>query len=395
MITRVCRLVWDYPFEGKSTYGLQPVFVGLSEAQVKQGYDVHVVSAENNGPPEEVVNGVKVHRVRPPFSLNSLRLVRKLVGPGSGWVVHAHATCGIALTATKYLRPFPLVCHVHGTSKSHHTPFTLVEGGKTTVKTSSMKASYHMLRERVFWSSADRVLTVSEASKDDVTDFYHIPDQRVRVVLNGVDETVFEPSREPAVPGPISSLQGRRIILYVGHFGVRKGIFVLLRAMALVRKEVPEAHLVCIGGTPKWLGSYDFVRALREIAASSGVADCVTFLDAVPHAELVDYYLASEIFALPSYYETFSKVSVEAMACGKPVVATDSGGLREVVDQNETGLLVKFGSSTQLAHAIVTLLQDRNMAQEMGKKGRAKVEAKYTWNAVARRVSQVYAELSD
>ncbi|MDA4126135.1 MAG: glycosyltransferase family 4 protein [Thaumarchaeota archaeon] len=393
MISRVCRLVWDYPQGGRSTYGLQPVFVGLSEAQVRQGYDVHVVSPSNGSPPEEEVRGVRVHRVPPPFTLNSMRLVRRLAGAGPEWVVHAHATCGFALFTTKYFRSFPLVCHVHGTSRSHHTPLTL-RGGTITRNQNSLSVDYHMFRERIFWSSADKVLTVSAASKGDVTGFYKIKESKVSVVYNGVDAKTFYPGTPTQLPDAIAHLRGKRTILYVGHFGLRKGITYLIRAMATIGKEVQDSHLLCVGGVPKWLGGVDYLKILKREADSAGVAGRVTFLDAVPNSELVDFYRASEVFALPSYYETFSKVAIEAMACGIPVVATDGGGLREVVDNNETGILVRFGSASQLAGAILSLLQDTKTARRMGRLGRAKVETKFTWDSVATRVTDAYRELS-
>jgi glycosyltransferase involved in cell wall biosynthesis len=393
LISKVCRLAWDYPYRGLSTFGLQPVFVGLSEAQVRQGYEVHVISLRGDEPSEEVVNGVHVHRVPAPFNVNSLRMVRKVVGGDPEWVVHAHATCGVALAATKYFRRFPLVCHVHGTSRSHHTPLK-VKSGELSVDYDSLSVNYHMFRERIFWSSADRVLTVSGASRDDVTGFYRLPESKVRVVYNGVDADLFNPGVPPVLPDRIANLKGKRIILYAGHFGLRKGIFFLVRAMAMVKKEVPDAHLVCIGGAPKWLKGMDYLSILRKTADTAGVSDSVTFLDAVPNPDLVRYYACSEVFALPSYYETFSKVAVEAMACGKPVVATDAGGLREVVDQGRTGILVEFASPTKLASAIISLMQDRKMAKEMGRLGREKVEAMFTWHSVADRVKGVYDELA-
>ncbi|MDA4127894.1 MAG: glycosyltransferase family 4 protein [Thaumarchaeota archaeon] len=393
MIRKVCRLAWDYPYKGLSTFGLQPVFVGLSEAQVKQGYEVHVIALRNGEPSEEVCRGVHVHRVPAPFNVNSIRMIRKIVGTDPEWVVHSHATCGVALAASKYIRRFPLVCHVHGTSRSHHTPLK-VKSGELSVDYDSLSVNYHMFRERIFWSSADRVLTVSAASKEDVTGFYRLPESMVKVVYNGVDADLFHPGIPPVLPERIANLQGKRIILYAGHFGLRKGIFFLVRAMAMVKKEVPDAHLVCIGGAPKWLKGMDYLSILRKTAESAGVVDSVTFLDAVPNPDLVNYYSSSEVFALPSYYETFSKVAVEAMACGKPVVATDAGGLREVVDQNQSGILVHFGSPSELARAIISIMQDGKMAKEMGRRGREKVEAMFTWDKVANRVTGVYDELS-
>ena len=123
VITKVCRLVWEYPVRGESTYGLQPVFVNLSEQQVKQGYEVHVIAGRTGQQPEEeVCRGVRIHRVRPPFNLNALLRVNSLLGEGEEWVVHTHATCGIFMVPMKRVTRARLVSHSHGTSRSHHVP---------------------------------------------------------------------------------------------------------------------------------------------------------------------------------------------------------------------------------------------------------------------------------
>ena len=393
MRDKVCRLVWDYPLGGQATYGLQPVFVNLSEQQARQGYEVHVVTTLSSAQPaNEVVNGVTVHRVPAPFNLNALRMVRKLTHHDDSWVVHTHATCGFALFATKNLRRFPMVSHVHGTSRSHHIPLKVREG-KVVVDYSSIPVNYHMFRERLLWSSADRILTVSQASADDVTETYGIKPRVTRVVYNGVDPNVFKPEPDGLLPSQLAPFEGKRIILYVGHFGVRKGLSYLIRAMKTISKEVPDVHLVCVGGVPKWLGGIDFAALLRQEAEVNGVADHVTLMGAVKHNELARFYNASELFVLPSYYETFSKVCVEAMACGRPVVATRSGGIPEVVEDGKTGSLTTYGSVPDLTSKILELLTDGAKSKQMGKTARERVLKYFTWEEVADRVSSVYKEL--
>ena len=393
MIRKVCRLVWDYPRAGQASYGLQPVFTNLSEEQARQGYEVHVVSPRSPGyPAEEVANGVVVHRVPAPFNLSVLKLARKLTDSDDGWVVHSHATAGFLLFGTKMFRRFPLVSHVHGTSRSHHVPLT-VKNGALSVDYSSLSVNYSMLRERILWSSADRVLTVSRASMDDVTDVYRLRPEAVRVVYNGVDPDLFRPVPDPVLPEEFDSIKGKRMILFVGHFGVRKGIFYLIRAMKLIKAEVPDAHLLCVGGTPAWLRNNDYWGLLRREAERNGVSNDVTLHDAVSNRLLVDFYNSAEVFAIPSYYETFSKVTLEAMSCGKPVVATRAGGLPEVVDDAKTGKLVRFGSVGDLARAVVEIMQDRRGSREMGRLGREKVLRMFTWKAVAERITSVYREL--
>ena len=392
-IRKVCRLAWDYPSAGKSTYGLQPVFVNLSEEQARQGYEVHVISRRVPPQvPEEVHNGVRIHRVLPPFNVSALRKTRELVAGDSEAVVHAHATCGIFSAPLQWVGAVRLVAHAHGTSRSHHVPVRY-KSGQVYRDYSRIGVAYDMMRERLMWTSSLRILSVSRVLANDIEETYHVNPSKVRVVYNGVDTDVFRRTEGGAIPEPLKPFEGRRIILFVGHFGIRKGIFYMIRAMKGILSEVPDAHLVCIGGVPEWLREEDPWRVLRNEIESEGVGDHVTLLDRVGNRDLVTYYSMADVFVLPSYYESFSKVTLEAMACSLPVVASNMGGLPEMVVSGETGELVPYGSPPALTSTIVSLLEDPKRARAMGTLGRQRVEQMFTWKAVAKRVSTVYEEL--
>jgi glycosyltransferase involved in cell wall biosynthesis len=227
----------------------------------------------------------------------------------------------------------------------------------------------------------------------DVTQFYGVNPERIRVVYNGVDANLFSPGEGGPLPPQMANVEGKRIILFVGHFGLRKGIFFVIRALKRIKAEFPDVHLLCVGGTPAWLGQNEYKRVLRDETQRNGVDDCVTLLDAVKNRELVEFYRHSEVFVLPTYYEAFPKVVVEAMACGKPVVATRTGGIPELVEEGETGFLVPFGSPEAISQKLLLLLGDRDMRASMGRRGRESVERRFTWHAVAERTKSAYDEL--
>jgi glycosyltransferase involved in cell wall biosynthesis len=394
-ITKVCRFAWDYPTGGASTFGLQPVFVNLSEEQVRQGYEVHVIARKNKSEPAEEENkGVHIHRMDTPFTVTAAKMMRSLFHEDNGgWVVHTHSTCGFFLFPTKSFRDFPMVCHVHGTSRSHHVPIRY-KNGNVTYDYQPLSVTYNMMRERLLWSSGDRVLTVSNAIRDDVVDYYGLNPDRVDVVYNGTDVSIFKPGAPDSIPEAIKQLEGKTIILFVGHFGLRKGLFHLLRAMPKIKEEIPTAHLLCIGGVPKWLGPQDHWALLRSQVKALDIENDVTLMDAVKNAQLPGYYTSAKLLALPSYYESFSKVTVEAMACGLPVVASKAGGLVEVVDDGKTGILVDYGAVRELEGAIVRLLQNPSEAVSMGRLGREKVQRMFTWQSVANRIRNTYESLA-
>ena len=237
------------------------------------------------------------------------------------------------------------------------------------------------------------MLTVSKTLARDIRDSYGIPESRLRVVYNGADLNLFKPEDGPPQAPALQALRGKKIILYVGHFGLRKGIFFLIRAMKALKTEVPDCHLLCIGGVPSWLKGGDYWETLRREVERCGVSGEVTLMDKVKNSDLPAYYRAASVFALPSYYETISKATIEAMACGRPVVATETGGIPELVEDGKTGILVPYGSVNSLTLALCTILKDDGLSRRMGAEGRIKVEQIFTWEAVAERVKSAYNEL--
>lgn len=391
-IDRICRLVGDYPEGGNPTYGLQPVFYYLSREQAKQGHEVHVIARKMpSQSKEEITDGVIIHRVNPPFNIEGFRKVKEIVSGDRNTVVHAHATSGVFMSMAKHLLRTPLVAHVHGTTHSHYLP-TAFEFDGVRLKSSPFKIAYYYGREKLFWSSADKVLTVSKVIINDLNDYYSIPRTRIEAVYNGVDTDTFKPLGNKVAKG-LEHLADKKMIIYVGHFGIRKGLPYLISAMREVKRHVPEAVLVCIGGVPSWLGGTDYWEILRGSISSNNLEDSVVLMDKIPNKLLPYYYSAASVFVLPSYYESFSKVVAEAMACEKPVVATRKGALEEVIDEGSTGFLVDYGSVSQLANAIVRILGDPSLGSSMGRRGREKVLRNFTWKAVATRIDNVYQEL--
>ncbi len=362
----VIRLADDYPINGVPTYGLQPNFVYLSSEQAKMGLRVTVVARRHGRQPVlEDNGGVTVMRVDSPYSLNSLALVKRLVKERQGALIHTHSTTGVATVAFKRNLGVPIFAHVHGTSRSAFMPVQLTFMGFTQGFSQS-RLWYYYFRERFLWSRATKVLAVSRAVKSDLSLCYRIPASRVNVVYNGVDPEVFRPMETSEPLGALAAFRDRPIVLYVGHFGPRKGIGRLIEAMKDVKKQVPDAALVCIGGVPDWLPRTDYWARLRDFVRVCGLEGSVALLDKVPNSQLPMYYSRASVFVLPSYYEAFAKVIIEAMACATPVVTTFEGGPSEVVSDGVNGSLYHYGDLKQLARAIVALLSDRAAGKKDG-----------------------------
>ena len=389
---RVVRIVPEYAGGAKASYGLQPVYYNLSKVQAMNGHEVHVIARRRPTEPAlETDEGVRVHRVGNPFTLNALTKLRELTTNGSLSVVHTHSTTGAFLAATKRTIGAPIVSHVHGTTYSVATPTVLSFGG-IRVGYSRWGVTTSFIREKALWSAADRIAAVSTSVKSDLSRRYGIPDDKIRLVYNGVDSELFRPIENPEFPER-SSVEGKKVVLYVGHFGLRKGIPFLIRAMKTVTREVPDSMLVCVGGVPSWLPKRDYWSYLNGLVEQNDLTGKVLLLDRVPNEGLPNYYSMSSVLVLPSYYEAFPKVLIEAMACEKPAISSRMGGTQDSIEDGVNGYLVNFADPVDLARAIVTVLQDEGLARRMGRAGRQKVVRDFTWKAVARRIDSIYGEV--
>jgi len=215
-----------------------------------------------------------------------------------------------------------------------------------------------------------RVVTVSESSKRDITAQMGVPADRLHIVPVGVDPTIFRPMPHIArVPGRLMTTASADVPM--------KGLSPLLEALAKVRTERPDAHLVVIG-RPKERSK---IPALID---RLGLTGAVEFVSGVTTERIVELYAETEVACVPSLYEGFSLPAVEAMACGVPLVATTGGAVPEVVGRDdETGILVPPGDPGALATGILRALGDAELRARIGAAGRARALGNFTWRATA------------
>jgi phosphatidyl-myo-inositol dimannoside synthase len=178
-------------------------------------------------------------------------------------------------------------------------------------------------------------------------------------------------------------LAGRPVVVCVSRLVARKGQDVLIRAMPEIRRHVPDAALLIVGGGP-------YRETLEEMTAELAPGGSVVFTGQVSEDDLPRYYRVGNVFAMPCRsrlggfeVEGWGNVFIEAAACGRPVVVGDSGGAREALVDGETGLLVNGADVPEVADAVACLLGDPTRAEAMGRAGRERVEASYTWPRAA------------
>ena len=241
-------------------------------------------------------------------------------------------------------------------------------------------------------ASAAAVVAVSAGMKADIMTAYpEIFPERVRVIRNGIDTTEYQPDPDTAVLERYGIDPGRPYVIFVGRITRQKGVPVLLHAAAGL---IPEAQLVLCAGaadTPEQLAEVtDLVDGLR--ATRSGV---VWIPEMLEKAAVIQLLTHAAVFACPSVYEPLGIVNLEAMACSTAVVGSRTGGIPEVVDEGETGLLVPPGDPGSLAVALNAVLSDPDLAQAMGQAGRKRAIAEFGWTAIAAQTANLYAELTN
>jgi glycosyltransferase involved in cell wall biosynthesis len=222
-----------------------------------------------------------------------------------------------------------------------------------------------------------RILTVSSSSKRDIVEQYGVRPEQLVVVPIGADHTHFRPRPEIArVPGRIMTTASADVPF--------KGLLPLVEAVAKLRTERPEAHLVVVG---RLRNESPVAAAIRRL----GLTDHVRFEAGVSDDRMVELYAEACVAVVPSLYEGFSLPAVEAMACGVPLVATTGGALPEVVGTDgETGLLVAPGDPSALALAIDRVFDHPELGQRLSAAGRARVLERFTWRACAGSTAEHY-----
>lgn len=196
------------------------------------------------------------------------------------------------------------------------------------------------------------------------------------LVTIGIDPSVFE---TPSIAKPSS-----KNILMVGRDYFRKGVYTALKALPIILKSVPDARLTVIGK------EYPHSKLFAKILAKNLP---VSYIDGVPRDQLSKYYNEASIFIHPAHIEAFGIVILEAMASGLPVVASNVGGIPEIIDNNANGLLFERGDYKGLAERVIAILKDTEMASKLSKEGKRTVKNRFKVETTINHIEKAYLNL--
>ncbi len=250
--------------------------------------------------------------------------------------------------------------------------------------------------EQRILNRADRIIVATLAEHSQLRFLYKVSDRKLTVIPPGVDTCHFYPIPADEAKQFIGLKPEDRMVLYVGRIEPLKGVDTLIRAMSCLR--VNELHrpvqLAIIGGEPDASPqemSAEMAR-LQRLCDELCMGGMVVFLGKRGQDTLPYYYSAAELLVMPSRYESFGMVALEAMACGTPVIASDVGGLGFLVQDGETGFTVPDGEPDKLCDKLSLLLSDHELREKMGKCAKEAAQS-YDWTKIATQIVDVYEGL--
>jgi len=387
---RVLILSWEYPpiVEG----GLARHVSKLSEALVRDGAEVHVLTrGARDMSAEEIRGAVHIHRVpeeQTPRDLDAflawvegmnshMHAAGRQLGRRMAFdLVHGHdwLVAGAAASLAQRLR-LPYLTTIHATEYGRH-------GGWVD----KHPQSYIHGIETWMAGRADAVITCSHYMRGHAADIYDIDEQRITVIPNGIDPADLHPVADLDELRARFAAPGERLVLLVGRLVYEKGFQLALDALPrVIRKPGRVRFLVAGSGTHE--------AQLRKQARRLGLMRHGTFLGWIGDDVLHSLYRIADLCVVPSIYEPFGLVALEAMASGCPCIVADTGGLREVVPNADVGLRFRSRDPRALAAMIERVLTDDALRDRLVAEASQHVRL-FDWDDIARQTARVYAALS-
>ena len=378
---------WEYP--PRIIGGISPHVFFLSKSLAKNGVKVHVVTCDFPGAPAyEVIDGVEVYRVdsyknpAPNFAawvylmnLNMQREAAAIVNKLGGKidVFHAHdwlvATAGIGL---KHVFRNPLLVTIHSTEIGRR------DGLHTDAE--------RMIHETEAWLAYEawKIICCSNYMVSHVKWAFGLPEDKLVMTPNGVNTRLYEGPKTKNCESFRTkfALPDEKIVLYVGRLVYEKGIHVLINAVPKVIEKANAKFLI--------VGSGYMKEQLLNIVKSMGLEHKVLFMGFVEDETLLRPQKCADVSVVPSLFEPFGIVALEAMAAKSPVVVSDTGGLSEIIEHDATGFKAYPNNPDSLASGITKLLLDENYRNYIRENAYRKVKKKYDWERIAQQTTQIY-----
>ena len=388
---------------GKETGGMNVYVRDLSRELCRRGIEVDIYTrSQDPGLPgivELAEHGRVIHiKAGPerPYDKNSVydhlaEFVANVEAFGQSYdIIYRHYwLSGIAAALLRRVWHIPMVQMFH----------TLAEMKNRVAQTASEREPERRLNcEGEIMRFSDRLVAATPLEKNHMTWLYGADPNKIEIVPPGVDLSRFKSMDQREARIHIGIPPDDRMILFVGRIQPLKGIDTLIRALALAKRKEPELSqnlcLSIIGGGPDSASGIEQqeLDRLNALRTDLDITDLITFVGARDQDNLVYYYAAAETVVMPSHYESFGMVALEAMACGTPVIASDVGGLSFSIEAGFNGFLVPGRDPTALASKIVLLLKYPELRDQLSEQAQTWVE-RYSWVHIADEIEAVFDDV--
>ncbi len=294
-------------------------------------------------------------------------------------IMHTHSYgyyhTNLVAWAARRRKDVPAVCTPH-----FHPVYTMLGGHLRRI----VRRTYDAVLAKWIMRSFDAVVCVSSGEMAELE--RHVARERITVIPNGIDFDLFREPPEPSVFREKYDVDGK-MLLYTGRLAQNKRLEKVIGILPDLVKEFPDLTFVAAGEDNGMQAEWE------ALAKEKGVADHVRFPGHLPYEDLLASYSACDVYVLPSDYEAFGIVLLEAMASRRPCVGTRVGGIPDVIDDGVTGHVVDYDDDVKLRNRLFELLNDGALADRMGAAGRERVERLFTWDSVTERILTLYDEL--
>jgi D-inositol-3-phosphate glycosyltransferase len=265
----------------------------------------------------------------------------------------------------------------------HAVMFHTLGAIKNRLRIGKLEPELRIESEREVIKSCHLIITSTAKESEDLMKLYGASPDKITVIPCGVNLDLFRPINRETARRELG-LDHQKVILFVGRIDPLKGLERLLTALSYMDGE-KTPQLMIVGGDTQ---SQDRVKELQRLAKELGIEDRVQFVGSVSQSSLPLFYSASDVCAIPSYYESFGMVALESLACGTPIVATNVGGMKNIVCNDEMGRIVRDNSPNNLSIKISELIHQPDVEAHI--KTRRNTVAKFSWSAIADRMLQEY-----
>ncbi len=343
----------------------------LAKALNMIGNEVHVVAAAHpNAPKNEIKEGIHIYRVRRPYTVFSATRTRKLMKGLD--IVHGHGICSYGHLV---INQFPTVVKMHNTWLGEFERYKMLKGSVAKELDAATNMKYYIRMDKSCCRRADHLICISEVIKYE-TRKYDVPDEKMTVIQNGIDYKKFDIDENFRDELGLSGV----VVGYIGRLEPHKGVENLIKAV----KKMDSKLLLVGGGSDQ--------KRLEGLVKKTGLKDKVKFTGYVPYHDIPKYYASIDIVVYPTLYEPLGNVILESMAAGKPIIASNVGGIPEIF-QEGTGYLIKPDAKA-LQEKLELLLEDDKLRTRMGAEGKKKVK-NHSWEAVAKETIKVCENVLD